>query len=216
MILPKAEQIHTERYRRGDHVRAIISAVEKTNRGLEIRISRTSPQILIRLFELEVPEIYEGIVEIKGAAREPGSRAKIAVLSNDSQVDPVGACVGMKGSRVQSVVQELKGEKIDIVPYDEEIAKYVCNALAPAEISRVIVDESNRSCEVIVPDDQLSLAIGRKGQNVRLAAQLIGWGIDISSESKSETSTLDERLDEELAAARAREVEDNKDDVERK
>jgi len=213
-MMPYKEQIPRESFRPGDRVRCYVSDVRSETKGPQVILSRVHPEFLVKLFTLEVPEIYEGIVEIKGVAREPGSRTKIAVLSNDSQVDPVGACVGMKGSRVQSVVQELKGEKIDIVPYDEEIAKYVCNALAPAEISRVVVDESERSCEVVVPDDQLSLAIGRKGQNVRLAAQLLSWGIDITSESKSETSSLDEKLEEELAAARAREVEDNEDAAE--
>ena len=210
-MMPYKEQIPRESFRAGDRVRCYVSDVRSETKGPQVILSRVHPDFLIKLFTLEVPEIYEGIVEIKGAAREPGSRAKIAVVSNDSQVDPVGACVGMKGSRVQSVVQELRGEKIDIVPFDEEIAKYVCNALAPAEISRVIIDESERSCEVIVPDDQLSLAIGRRGQNVRLAAQLLSWGIDITSESKSETSSLDDKLEEEFAAARAREVDEIED-----
>jgi N utilization substance protein A len=138
---------------------------------------------LIKLFEMEVPEIYDGIVEVLGAAREPGQRAKIAVRSKDPAVDPVGACVGMKGSRVQNIVQELRGEKIDIIHYDEDSARFVCNALAPAEISRVYLDEENREMEVVVPDSQLSLAIGRKGQNVRLAAKLSGWKLDIMSDS---------------------------------
>jgi len=210
-MMPYKEQIPRESFRPGDRVRCYVSDVRSETKGPQVILSRVHPDFLIKLFTLEVPEIYEGIVEIKGAAREPGSRAKIAVVSNDSQVDPVGACVGMKGSRVQSVVQELRGEKIDIVPFDDEIAKYVCNALAPAEISRVVIDESERSCEVIVPDDQLSLAIGRRGQNVRLAAQLLSWGIDITSESKSETSSLDDKLEEEFAAARAREVDEIED-----
>jgi len=157
---------------------------------------------------MEVPEIYEGIVEVKGAAREPGVRSKIAVKSNDSQVDPVGACVGMKGSRVQSVVQELRGEKIDIVAWDEDVATYVCNALSPAEILRVIVDEGERSIEVVVPDDQLSLAIGKRGQNVRLAAMLVGWKIDITTDSTADKLSLDDKLEEELAAARANNIAD--------
>jgi N utilization substance protein A len=140
--------------------------------------------MLIQLFAQEVPEIYEGIVEVKGAAREPGGRAKIAVVSNDPDVDPVGACVGMKGTRVQAVVQELRGEKIDIVPYDDDPARFVCNAIAPAEVSRVIIDAEGHRMELVVPDDKLSLAIGKKGQNVRLASQLSGWRIDIHSESK--------------------------------
>src|SRR4029453_16751227 len=144
---------------------------------------------LIKLFEQEVPEIYEGIVEVKGAAREPGGRAKIAVYSNDHDVDPVGACVGMRGTRVQSVVQELRGEKIDIVPWIQDQPEYVCRALSPAKVSKIIMDEDDRSMEVIVPDDQLSLAIGKKGQNVRLASRLTGWRIDVRSEAEGEKKT---------------------------
>src|SRR5690606_18528360 len=144
-------------------------------------LSRTSAELLIKLFELEVPEIADRTVIIEQAAREPGARAKIAVSSRDSDVDPVGACVGMKGSRVQSVVQELRGEKVDIVPWDDDPARFVCNALAPAEVSRVLVDEDTHTMEIIVPDDQLSLAIGRRGQNVRLASQLTGWKLEINS-----------------------------------
>ena len=150
---------------------------------------------------MEVPEIAEGIVVIEAAAREPGGRAKIAVSSRDSDVDPVGACVGMKGSRVQAVVQELRGEKIDIVPFDEDPARFVCSALAPAEVSRVIIDEANHAMELIVPDDQLSLAIGRRGQNVRLAAQLTGWKLDINSESRV---TRDARVRQPVAGRAAR------------
>jgi N utilization substance protein A len=153
-------------------------------RGPQILLSRTHPNFLISLFKTEVPEISEGIVDIKGAAREPGSRAKFAVASNDADIDPVGACVGMKGSRVQNVVQELRGEKIDIISWHVDAAKYVCNALAPAEISRVIIDEDNRGMEVIVPDESLSVAIGKRGQNVRLASKLTGWHLDVKSESK--------------------------------
>ena len=152
-------------------------------RGPQIILSRTHPNFLINLFKTEVPEIAEGIVKTIGAAREPGSRAKIAVASDDPDIDPVGACVGMKGSRVQNVVQELKGEKIDIIPWHVDQAKFVCNALAPAEISRVIIDEENRLMEVIVPDDFLSVAIGKRGQNVRLASKLTGWHLDVKSES---------------------------------
>ncbi len=183
-ILPEKEQIPRERYRQGDRIRAYIADVELSSRGPQIVLSRTQPGLLIKLFEQEVPEIYEGIVEVKGAAREPGGRAKIAVVSHDRDVDPVGACVGMRGTRVQAVVQELRGEKIDIVPFDEDPARFVCAALAPAEVSRVIIDEANHAMELIVPDDQLSLAIGRRGQNVRLAAQLTGWKLDINSESR--------------------------------
>lgn len=184
-ILRVEEQVPRENYRRGDRIRALIIDVRKhSTREPQIVLSRTHPSFLAKLFELEVPEISDSIVQIMGVAREPGSRSKIAVVSNNSDVDPVGACVGMKGSRVQNVVQELKGERIDIIPWNADVAKYVCNALAPAEISRVIIDESNKSMEVIVSDDQLSLAIGRQGQNVRLASRLVGWKIDVKSESK--------------------------------
>jgi N utilization substance protein A len=183
-VLPGREQIPKESYRRGDRIRALIYDVLYDTRGPQIVLTRTHPDFLIYLFKTEVPEISEGIVEIKGASREPGSRAKIAVSSHDSDIDPVGACVGMKGSRVQNVVQELRGEKIDIIPWHIDAAKFVCNALAPAEISRVIIDEENRSMEVIVPDEFLSVAIGKKGQNVRLASRLTGWHLDVTSETR--------------------------------
>jgi transcription termination/antitermination protein NusA len=183
-ILPRREQVPREVYRRGDRIRALILDVLMDTRGPQILLSRTHPNFLISLFKTEVPEISEGIVDIKGAAREPGSRAKFAVASNDADIDPVGACVGMKGSRVQNVVQELRGEKIDIISWHVDAAKYVCNALAPAEISRVIIDEDNRGMEVIVPDESLSVAIGKRGQNVRLASKLTGWHLDVKSESK--------------------------------
>lgn len=183
-ILPLREQCPRESYRAADRVQAFVTEVQEHARGPQIVLSRTCPELLVKLFELEVPEIYEGIVRIESAAREPGARAKIAVSSSDRDVDPVGACVGMKGSRVQAVVQELRGEKIDIVPYAEDPATFVCNALQPAEVSRVLIDEGNHTMEIIVPDDQLSLAIGRKGQNVRLASQLSGWRLDIHSESR--------------------------------
>ena len=183
-VLPIREQCPRESYRVNDRIQAYVVDVNKQARGAQIVLSRTSPGLLIKLFEMEVPEIYEGIVKIEAAAREPGARSKIAVSSSDRDVDPVGACVGMKGSRVQAVVQELRGEKVDIVPWDEDTARFVCNALAPAEVSRVLMDESNHGMEIIVPDDQLSLAIGRRGQNVRLASQLSGWRLDIISESK--------------------------------
>ena len=183
-VLPLREQCPRESYRVNDRIQAYVVDVNKQARGAQIVLSRTAPGLLIKLFEMEVPEIYEGIVKIEAAAREPGARSKIAVSSSDRDVDPVGACVGMKGSRVQAVVQELRGEKVDIVPFDEDTARFVCNALAPAEVSRVLVDESNHGMEIIVPDDQLSLAIGRRGQNVRLASQLTGWRLDIISESK--------------------------------
>lgn len=177
------EQIPRESYKQGDRIRAYIMDVKQFSRGPQIILSRTHPNFLSALFENEVPEISEGIVSIVQVAREPGSRSKIAVSSKDSDVDPVGACVGMKGSRVQAVVQELRGEKIDIVTWDPDPAKFICNALAPAEIVRVIVDEENRSMEVVVPDDQLSLAIGKRGQNVRLASKLSGWRLDVTSET---------------------------------
>ncbi|MBN1106888.1 MAG: transcription termination/antitermination protein NusA [Deltaproteobacteria bacterium] len=181
--LPLKEQIPKEVYKQGDRVRAYILDVKQFSRGPQIILSRTHPNFLSALFENEVPEIAEAIVSIVQVAREPGSRAKIAVTSRDSDVDPVGACVGMKGSRVQAVVQELRGEKIDIVPWDPDPAKFICNGLAPAEIIRVIVDEEDHSMEVVVPDDQLSLAIGKRGQNVRLASKLSGWHLDVTSET---------------------------------
>jgi len=190
-VLPFKEQIPRENYRIGDRIRAYIYDVDKNAKGPLIKLSRSRPELLIKLFELEVPEIYDGIVEVRGAAREPGGRAKIAVYSRDIDVDPVGACVGMKGSRVQAIVYELRGEKIDIVPYSSEIATYVCNALAPAEISKVIIDERENAIEVIVPDGQLSLAIGKKGQNVRLASKLLGWKIDIRGETEAENTFQD-------------------------
>jgi N utilization substance protein A len=183
-ILPYREQVPKETYRRGDRIRAYIMDVLYETRGPQIVLSRTHPDFLVHLFKTEVPEIGEGIVSIMGASREPGIRAKIAVTSNDSDIDPVGACVGMKGSRVQNVVQELRGEKIDIISYHIDPAKFVCNALAPAEISRVIIDEEDSSMEVIVPDEFLSIAIGKKGQNVRLASKLTQWHLDVISESR--------------------------------
>jgi transcription termination/antitermination protein NusA len=183
-VLPVREQVPRETYRAGDRVQAYVLDVLRESKGPQIILSRASVNLLTKLFEMEVPEIAEGIVVIEAAAREPGGRAKIAVSSRDPDVDPVGACVGMKGSRVQAVVQELRGEKIDIVPWDDDPARFVCAALAPAEVARVIIDEANHAMELIVPDDQLSLAIGRRGQNVRLAAQLTGWKLDINSETR--------------------------------
>jgi len=182
--LPAKEQIPKETYIQGDRIRAYIYDVKQFSRGPQIILSRTHPNFLSALFENEVPEISDGIVNIMQVAREPGSRAKIAVASKDRDVDPVGACVGMKGSRVQAVVQELRGERIDIIKWDPDPAKFVCNALAPAEILRVIVDEENRSMEVVVPDDQLSLAIGKRGQNVRLASRVTNWKLDAISDSE--------------------------------
>jgi N utilization substance protein A len=183
-VLPAKEQVPRETYRPGDRIRAYVLDVTTMGKGAQVILSRASIHFLSKLFAQEVPEIYEGIVKIESAAREPGGRSKIAVSSRDKDVDPVGACVGMKGSRVQAVVQELRGERIDIVPYSSDAARYVCSALSPAQVSKVIIDEATKSMDVIVPDDQLSLAIGRKGQNVRLAVQLTGWKIDIKSESK--------------------------------
>ena len=185
-ILPEKEQIPWERYRQGDRIRAYILGVDMAQKGPQIVLSRTHPGFLIKLFEQEAPEVYEGIVEIKGAAREPGARAKIGVHSTDSDVDPVGACVGMKGTRVQAVVQELRGERIDIVPWTSDPAEYVCRAILPAKVAKIILDEDENTMEVIVPDDQLSLAIGKKGQNVRLASRLTNWKLDVRSESEVE------------------------------
>lgn len=182
-IVPFREQVPRESYRRGDRIRAYLLDILPEARGPQIVLSRTHPNFLIQLFKTEVPEISEGIVTIMGAVRDPGVRAKIAVSSNDSDIDPVGACVGMRGSRVQNVVQELRGEKIDIIPHHIDQPKYICNALAPAEVSRVIIDEDNQAMEIIVPDDALSIAIGKRGQNVRLAAKLTGWRLDVKSES---------------------------------
>ncbi|WP_027358038.1 transcription termination factor NusA [Desulforegula conservatrix] len=183
-LLPAREQIPREIYRRGDRIRANIMKVLHDARGPQIVLTRTHPSFLINLFKAEVPEINEGIVLIQAAAREPGSRGKIAVSSIEMGIDPVGACVGVKGNRVQNVVQELRGEKIDIIAWDMDQAKFVCNALAPAEIARVIIDEDNKSMEVIVPTESLSIAIGKKGQNVRLASKLTGWRLDVISEEK--------------------------------
>ena len=183
-ILPSREQTPRESYRPGERIVAYVKDVDREARGPIVILSRSDPRLVDKLFEAEVPEIYEGIVRIVAVAREAGSRSKIAVTSRDADVDPVGACVGMKGSRVQAVVQELRGEKIDIVPYDRDPARYVIAAIQPAEVSKVIVDEAGGRMEIVVPDEKLSLAIGRKGQNVRLASQLTGWKLDIISESK--------------------------------
>ncbi len=185
-IIPYREQTPRESYRLGDRVMAFVKDIDREARGPQIILSRTDQGLLKKLFEMEVPEIYEGIVKIVNVAREPGARSKIAVTSRDSDVDPVGACVGMRGARVQSVVQELRGEKIDIVPWDRDPARFVCNAIQPAEVSRVIIDEANGSMELVVPDDKLSLAIGRRGQNVRLASRLTAWRLDVISETKFE------------------------------
>ncbi len=190
-FLPRQEIIPGEQFKPGDRVQAYLSDVVHTTRGPQLYLSRTSPRYLMKLFEVEVPEIREQIVEIKLCAREPGARSKIAVVSSDRDVDPVGACVGMKGIRVQNVISELKGEKIDIIPWSDNPMIFVRSALAPAEISSIRVDERNKTMEIMVDDDQLSLAIGRKGQNVRLAAQLTGWRLDIISKSKLQKRTAD-------------------------
>ncbi len=197
-MLRRDEILPRESFRNGERVRALIYDVREESRGPQIFLSRTRPDFMSRLFSQEVPEIYDGIIEIKSVARDPGSRAKIAVLSNDSSIDPVGACVGMRGSRVQAVVNELQGEKIDIIQWNPDPATFIVNALAPAEVTKVVLDEEQNRIEVVVPDDQLSLAIGRRGQNVRLASQLTGWDIDIMTEGQES-----ERRVEELRAASA-------------
>ncbi|MGA3173239.1 MAG: transcription termination factor NusA [Syntrophorhabdales bacterium] len=204
-ILPFKEAIPSEVFRRRDRVKGYILEVEKTQRGCTILLSRTHPGFLVRLFEVEVPEMQQGIIKVVGAAREPGERAKIAVYSQDPSIDPIGACVGVKGSRVQAVVQELKGEKIDIIPWSKEAAKFVCNALAPARVSKVYINDDEHSMEIIVHDDQLSLAIGKKGQNVRLASRLTGWKTDIKSESEVE-KTSRKVIDELMARLQINEI----------
>jgi N utilization substance protein A len=183
-IVRRDEMIPRENFRYGDRIRAYIYDVRREQRGPQIFLSRTHPQFMTKLFAQEVPEIYDGIIEVKSVARDPGSRAKIAVISRDSSIDPVGACVGMRGSRVQAVVNELQGEKIDIIPWSQDPATFIVNALQPAEVAKVVLDEEAERIEVVVPDEQLSLAIGRRGQNVRLASQLTGWDIDILTEQE--------------------------------
>ena len=194
-VLRRDECLPRENFRQSDRVRAFIYDVREEPRGPQIFLSRTKPEFMAKLFAQEVPEIYDGIIEIKSVARDPGSRAKIAVISRDSSIDPVGACVGMRGSRVQAVVNELQGEKIDIIQWTQDVASFVVNALAPAEVSKVVLDEETERIEVVVPDEQLSLAIGRRGQNVRLASQLTGWDIDIMTEAEES-----ERRQKEFAA----------------
>ncbi|HEV8678304.1 MAG TPA: transcription termination factor NusA [Stellaceae bacterium] len=191
-MLRRDELLPRESFRQGERVRAYIYDVRQEARGPQIFLSRTHPQFMAKLFAQEVPEIYDGIIEIKAVARDPGSRAKIAVISRDSGIDPVGACVGMRGSRVQAVVGELQGEKIDIIPWSSDPATFVVNALAPAEVTKVVMDEEQRRIEVVVPDEQLSLAIGRRGQNVRLASQLTGWDIDILTEAEESERRTEE------------------------
>ncbi len=191
-LLRRDEAIPREHFSTGDRLRAYIMDVREEPRGPQIFLSRSHPQFMAKLFAQEVPEIYDGIIEIKSVARDPGSRAKIAVLSNDSSIDPVGACVGMRGSRVQAVVSELQGEKIDIIQWSSDPATFIVNALAPAEVTKVVLDEESNRIEVVVPDDQLSLAIGRRGQNVRLASQLTGWDIDILTEAEESDRRTEE------------------------
>jgi transcription termination/antitermination protein NusA len=183
-IVRRDELIPRETFRPGDRIRCYLYDVRREQRGPQIFLSRTHPQFMAKLFGQEVPEIYDGIIQVKAVARDPGSRAKIAVISRDSSIDPVGACVGMRGSRVQAVVGELQGEKIDIIPWSEDVATFIVNALQPAEVAKVVLDEESERIEVVVPDEQLSLAIGRRGQNVRLASQLTGWDIDILTEQE--------------------------------
>src|SRR5882724_8953354 len=184
-VLPKTQQSRAEAFSQGERIRVVINTVSKDTKGPQVEVSRTSPELLKRLFEMEVPEIYDGTVQIKAAVREPGDRAKIAVISNERDVDPVGACVGMKGSRVQAIIRELRGERIDIIEWSEEPSVFAANSLSPAKVNQVrITDIENRQMEVIVNEDQLSLAIGKRGQNVRLATKLVGWNIDIRSEEE--------------------------------
>jgi transcription termination/antitermination protein NusA len=186
-VIKRDQIIPREMFRNGDRVRAYIKDVRSEVRGPQIFLSRTAPEFMAELFKMEVPEIYDNVIEVKAVARDPGSRAKIGVVSRDSSIDPVGACVGMRGSRVQAVVQELSGEKIDIIPWSEDPATFIVNALQPAQVAKVVLDEDARRIEVVVPDEQLSLAIGRRGQNVRLASQLTGWDIDILTEEEEST-----------------------------
>ncbi|NLN59936.1 MAG: transcription termination/antitermination protein NusA [Deltaproteobacteria bacterium] len=192
-VIPTSEQIHREIHKRGERIRAYLLEVKRITKGPQIILSRTHPHFLRALFEIEVPEISEGMIEIVNVAREPGKRSKISVRTHDKDIDPVGACVGMRGSRVQSVVQELRGEKIDIVPFSDDPVQYVCSALSPAKVSRVLVDDEHHSMLVVVPDDQLSLAIGKNGQNVRLAVKLTGWKLDVKSETL-EASGMEEEF----------------------
>ncbi len=192
-ILREKEQIPGEILRRGDRMQALVLDVTKSMKMPQVELSRTHPRFLVKLYQMEVPEVAEGIVEIVAVAREPGIRAKIAVRSHDTKVDPVGTCVGVKGARVQNVIQELKGERQDIVVWSEDPVRFVCNALSPARVSKVIVDKSNRTMDVIVSDDQLSLAIGRKGQNVRLVAKLTGWKIDVGAEGTEEVVSSEDK-----------------------
>jgi N utilization substance protein A len=207
-ILRRDETLPREHFKNGDRVRAYIYDVREEPRGPQIFLSRTHPQFMAKLFTQEVPEIYDGIITIKSVARDPGSRAKIGVVSRDSSIDPVGACVGMRGSRVQAVVGELQGEKIDIIPWSNDPATFVVNALAPAEVTKVVLDDANHRIEVVVPDDQLSQAIGRRGQNVRLASMLTGWDIDILTEAEESERRLEETKSRSALFIEALDVDD--------
>ncbi|TML33859.1 MAG: transcription termination factor NusA, partial [Actinobacteria bacterium] len=199
---PKSEQVENERYDHGQRVKAVITDVSEQAKGPSIIVSRRSPELIRKLFELEVPEIADGLVEVQNVAREPGYRSKIAVVSHASGVDPVGACVGPRGSRVRMVVSELRGEKIDIIPFNEEPARFVAKALSPARVREVLVDDESKQATVVVPDDQLSLAIGKEGQNARLAARLTGWRVDIRSETEFAKEEAEMGYEEEDAAGR--------------
>jgi transcription termination/antitermination protein NusA len=201
-LLPKSEQVDNERYEHGARIKAVITDVSNQAKGPSIIVSRRSPELIRKLFELEVPEIADGLVEIQNVAREPGYRSKIAVVSHASGVDPVGACVGPRGSRVRMVVSELRGEKIDIIPFNEEPARFVAKALSPARVREVLVDDDAKQATVIVPDDQLSLAIGKEGQNARLAARLTGWRVDIRSETEFAKEEAEMTYDEEEMSGR--------------
>jgi N utilization substance protein A len=201
-LLPKSEQVEGERYDHSQRIKAVIKDVSNSTKGPSIIVSRRDPDLIKSLFELEVPEIADGLVEITGVAREPGYRSKIAVVSHVDGVDPVGACVGPRGSRVRMVVSELRGEKIDIIPYNDEPARFVAKALSPARVREVLVDDAGKQATVIVPDDQLSLAIGREGQNARLAARLTGWRIDIRSETEFAAEEAEHAYEQEEAQGR--------------
>src|SRR5476651_2354653 len=207
-VVRRDEMIPRESFRAGDRIRAYIYDVRREARGPQIFLSRSHPQFMVRLFAQEVPEIYDGVIEIRAVARDPGSRAKIAVISKDSSIDPVGACVGMRGVRVQAVVQELQGEKIDIIPWSNDPATFVVNALAPAEVTKVVLDDISHRIEVVVPDDQLSQAIGRRGQNVRLASMLTGWDIDILTEAEESERRVEETKTRSALFIEALDVDD--------
>ena len=213
-MIPPSEQVHSEHYRIGDRLKLYIAEVKNTAKGAQVILSRSNPGLVIRLFELEIPEISEGIVEVYSIAREAGSRTKIAVFSRDENIDPVGACVGFKGNRVKSIVEELRGEKIDIIVWDKDIKTFIKNSLSPATILDVIIDEENKSAVVIAPDDQLSLAIGKEGQNARLAAKLTGWKIDIKGEEEAENLDLKDKLIADKPKKEVITIEEDMEDLE--